>query len=200
MSRSSGSGPGASPATATTGETWTFFEIDPEVVRLARDPSMFRFLSSCAPSAPVVLGDARLTLAASPQQFDLIVLDAFSSDAIPTHLLTREALRGYLARLSPHGMLLMHISNRHLELAKVVAAVGATEGLTTLREDRPQPDRFRRRSQGGRDGRGAGAQRGRSRRAAGAEGWDKTEAGGVVAWTDDYSDIIGAMLRKKLDR
>ena len=78
----------------TDGESWTFFEIDPEVVRLARDPSLFRFLSACAPSAPIVLGDARLTLAASPQQFDLIVLDAFSSDAIPVHLLTREALRG----------------------------------------------------------------------------------------------------------
>ena len=79
-----------------------------------------------------MLGDARLTLAASPQQFDLIVLDAFSSDAIPTHLLTREALRGYLARLSPHGMILMHISNRHMELPSVVAAVGAAEGLVTF--------------------------------------------------------------------
>src|SRR6185295_83864 len=84
------------------------------------------------PSAPVVLGDARLTLAASTQQFDLIVLDAFSSDAIPTHLLTREALRGYLARLTPHGVIAVHISNRHMELAKVVAAVGAAEGLVTF--------------------------------------------------------------------
>ena len=99
-----GLGAGSLACHRRDGETWTFFEIDPEVVRLARDPNMFRFLSSCAPEAPVVLGDARLTLAASAQQFDLIVLDAFSSDAIPTHLLTREALRGYLARLSPHGM------------------------------------------------------------------------------------------------
>ena len=111
------------------GESWTFFEIDPEVVRLARDPARFRFLSECAPNAEIVLGDARLTLTASAQQFDLIVLDAFSSDAIPVHLLTREALRGYLARLSPQGIILMHISNRHMELAKVVAAVGAAEGL-----------------------------------------------------------------------
>ena len=94
-----GLGAGSLACHARDGETWTFFEIDPEVVRLARDPDMFRFMSSCAPAAPVVLGDARLTLAASAQQFDLIVLDAFSSDAIPTHLLTREALRGYLARL-----------------------------------------------------------------------------------------------------
>ena len=79
-----------------------------------------------------MLGDARLTLAKSTQQFDLIVLDAFSSDAIPVHLLTREALRGYLARLSPHGVILMHISNRHMELAKVVASVAASEGLVTF--------------------------------------------------------------------
>src|SRR5262249_12406606 len=73
-------------------EEWTFFEIDPDVVRIARDPRFFSFVSSCAPGLPVVVGDARLTLAASPQRYDLIVLDAFSSDAIPVHLLTREAL------------------------------------------------------------------------------------------------------------
>src|SRR6185436_20166663 len=127
-----GLGAGSLSCHRKDGEAWTFFEIDPEVVRLARDPNVFRFLSGCAPSAQVVLGDARLTLTASPQQFDLIVLDAFSSDAIPVHLLTREALRGYLARLSPHGTILMHISNRHMELANVVAAVGAAEGLVTF--------------------------------------------------------------------
>jgi spermidine synthase len=195
-----GLGAGSMACHRQDGERWTFFEIDPEVVRLARDPGMFRFLSRCAPNAPVVLGDARLTLAASPQQFDLIVLDAFSSDAIPTHLLTREALRGYLAHLVPHGMLLLHISNRHLELATVVAAVGASEGLTTLvKTDRNQIDFM-----------------GELRAAAmvtvlardeadfgtllGAAGWEKASAGGLAAWTDDYSDIVGAMLRKKLQR
>jgi hypothetical protein len=195
-----GLGAGSMACHRHAGETWTFFEIDPEVVRLARDPAMFRFLASCAPDAPIVLGDARLTLAASSQQFDLIVLDAFSSDAIPTHLLTREALRGYLAHLAPHGMLLIHISNRHLELPKVVAAVGATEGLTTLvKTDRNEIDLTA-------DLRAAAMVAVLARRDAdfgtllGAEGWEKTEAGGVVAWTDDYSDIIGAMLRKKLGR
>jgi hypothetical protein len=182
------------------GETWTFLEIDPEVVRLARDPNTFRFLSSCAPSAPVVLGDARLTLAASAQQFDLIILDAFSSDAIPTHLLTREALRGYLARLNPHGILLVHISNRHLELARVVAAVGATEGLVTFVKTDRKPTQFAI------DLRAAAmvAVLARSEPDLGAlpraDGWEKTESHAVVPWTDDYSDIIGAMLRKKLDR
>jgi spermidine synthase len=195
-----GLGAGSLACHRKDGETWTFFEIDPEVVRLARDPNTFRFLSSCAPNAPVVLGDARLTLAASPQQFDLIVLDAFSSDAIPTHLLTREALRGYLAHLSPHGMLLLHISNRHLELAKVVATEGATEGLTTLiKTDHNRTD-FKQ------DLRAAAMVTVLARNEAdfgsllGAEGWEKVEAGAVAPWTDDYSDIIGAMLRKKLGR
>jgi len=193
-----GLGAGSMACHRQGGEAWTFFEIDPEVVRLARDPNMFRFLSSCAADAPVVLGDARLTLAALPQQFDLIVLDAFSSDPLPTHLLTREALRGYPGHLAPHGMLMAHISNRHLELAKVVAAVGATEGLTTIvKTDRPHSDFTV-------DLRMAAQVAVLARNEAdfgsllGAEGWQKTEPSGVVAWTDDYSDIIGAMLRKKL--
>ncbi len=119
-------------------EEWTFFEIDPDVVQIARDPRFFSFISSCAPGLPVVLGDARLTLAASPERYDLIVLDAFSSDAIPVHLLTREAMAGYLARLAPGGALVMHISNRHMELGSVVAAVAAAEGLVAyLKEDQP---------------------------------------------------------------
>jgi spermidine synthase len=81
-------------------EQWTFFEIDPDVVRIARDSRFFSFISSCAPGIPVVLGDARLTLTAATQPYSPIVLDAFSSDVIPVHLLTREALAGYLARLA----------------------------------------------------------------------------------------------------
>ena len=75
-----GLGTGALACHRKDGEHWTFFEIDPEVIRIARDPHRFQFVSRCAPEAPVVIGDARLTLEASPQRYDLIVLDAFSSD------------------------------------------------------------------------------------------------------------------------
>jgi hypothetical protein len=192
-----GLGAGSLACHARAGESWTFFEIDPEVVRLARDPNVFRFLSSCAPSAPVVLGDARLTLSAAPQQFDLIVLDAFSSDAIPVHLLTREALRGYLARLSPHGVILMHISNRHMELAKVVAAVGASEGLVTYGKADDKANDFTI------DFRANAMVSILARSEAdlaplARTGWEKAAPGDVAAWTDDYSDIMGAILRKKL--
>ena len=91
-----GLGTGSLACHRKDGERWVFFEIDPVVVRIARDPRLFRFMSECGQNSPVVLGDARLTLAASTQHYDLIVLDAFSSDAIPVHLLTREALTGYL--------------------------------------------------------------------------------------------------------
>ena len=131
-----GLGTGSLACHRKAGEHWTFFEIDPEVIRIARDPRLFTFLSSCAPDAPVVAGDARLTLEASSGRYDLIVLDAFSSDSIPAHLLTREALAGYLSKLSPRGVIVAHISNRHLDLAPVVANVAQSQGLVSfLRED-----------------------------------------------------------------
>jgi hypothetical protein len=194
-----GLGAGSLACHQKSGESWTFFEIDPEVVRLARDPNVFRFLSSCPPSA-IVLGDARLTLAASPRQYDLIVLDAFSSDAIPTHLLTREALRGYLARLTPHGVIVAHISNRHMELAKVVAAVGAAEGLVTFVKADDKANQFTT------DFHAAALVAVLARadadlgRLPQTEGWRRENAGDVAPWTDDYSNIIGAILRKKLAR
>jgi protein-L-isoaspartate O-methyltransferase len=119
------------------GEAWTFYEIDPEVVRIAS--RFFSFLSNCAPDVGIVMGDARLTLAAARQRYDMIIIDAFSSDAIPVHLMTREAVAGYLSRLEDDGVLVVHISNRHMELGRVVAAVGAAEGLVTYfrRDDRP---------------------------------------------------------------
>ena len=180
-------------------ENWTFFEIDPDVVRIARDPRYFSFLSACAPGLPVVLGDARLTLAASPERFDLIVLDAFSSDVIPVHLLTREALAGYLAHLNPGGALVLHISNRHMELARVVAAMGAAEGLVTyVKEDRRPdavPNDFKMNA--------LVAALARSPKDLGdlvsSPGWHEIKPDQrVPAWTDDYSNIFGAIVRKKL--
>jgi hypothetical protein len=182
-------------------EEWTFFEIDPNVARFARDPRLFSFISACAPEAPVALGDARLTLTASAKRFDLIILDAFSSDAIPVHLLTREALAGYLTRLEPGGALIMHISNRHMELGSVVAAVAAGEGLVAFfkQDDRSPavPEDFKMNAMI--------AALARKDTDLGDlpqhPGWRgiKPEPG-VRAWTDDYSNILGAILRKKLGR
>src|SRR5262249_23172176 len=132
-----GLGAGSLACYVKPGENWTYFEIDPEVVRIARDSSKFSFLSKCAPDLPVVLGDARLTLAEQPRQYGLIMLDAFSSDVVPGHLLTREAIGVYLQKLAPGGVMAFHISNRYLELASVVREVAALHGLTVyLKQDR----------------------------------------------------------------
>ncbi|GAA4043650.1 fused MFS/spermidine synthase [Sphingomonas rosea] len=114
---------------ATPGQRWTLFDIDPTVVDIARSSS-FRFLSDCLPDAPVVIGDARLRLATvAPASFDVLVIDAFSSDAIPMHLLTREAFAVYARALQPGGLLMVHISNRHLDLRPVIRGGGASAGM-----------------------------------------------------------------------
>ena len=177
-------------------EHWTFFEIDPEVIRIARDPRRFEFLSRCAPESPVIAGDARLTLEASADRYDLIVLDAFSSDTIPVHLLTREAVAGYLSKLSPHGVLLLHISNRHLDLTPVVAKVAQSLGLAAfVREDRSAGDLLTTLKA---DARLVVLTRDAADAGSVAGNWmplrpDQSSA----LWTDDYSNILGVMLRKK---
>ena len=103
-------------------------------------PPKFRYLEQCAPDIPVVLGDARLTLAESPDKYDLIVLDAFTSDAIPVHLMTREAMAIYVSKLAPGGIVMMHVSNRHMEFASVVAGIAHANGLVSRMNNRAARD------------------------------------------------------------
>lgn len=133
-----GLGTGTLACFARPGETWRFFEIDPAVLELSRNGT-FTYVRDCAPRAEVVLGDARLELAkVRSGSIDLLAVDAFSSDAIPLHLLTDEAFGVYLDALSPRGVLLVHISNRYIELEPVLAAIAAKRGLfTALRDDYP---------------------------------------------------------------
>ncbi|WP_240360664.1 spermidine synthase [Pyxidicoccus caerfyrddinensis] len=123
-----GLGIGSLAAYGRGGEQWDFYELDPEVERLAR--SHFTLLGSSAAAVRVVTGDARLRLQeAEAQAYDVIILDAFSSDFVPTHLLTREALGLYLHKLRPGGLLLFHISSRLFDLAPVLTRLGASLGL-----------------------------------------------------------------------
>lgn len=124
-----GQGSGAMAAYKRTQDRMTYFEIDPMVDRLARDPEWFSYISTCA-EGPIdtVLGDARLTLnRQAPGTYDLLIIDAFSSDAVPTHLLTREAIEGYLHLLKPHGVVLLHLSNRNLDIT--LPAIAAAQSL-----------------------------------------------------------------------
>ncbi len=125
-----GLGTGSLACYAEDGETWRFFEIDPVVVGIARDGEQFTFLANCLPKPDIVIGDARLTIAKEPAgQFDLIVVDAFSSDAVPVHLMTAEAIRMYLDKVTDDGIVLLHISNRYLDLETVLGAtIGEVPG------------------------------------------------------------------------
>ncbi len=125
-----GLGAGAAACYRTPGQAWTFYEIDPIVEEIARDPRFFTFLADCTPDARVVIGDARISLVDEPDgAFDLLILDAFSSDAIPMHLMTAEAFALYARKLSPDGRLMLHVSNRNLDLAPVVGNLLADAGF-----------------------------------------------------------------------
>jgi hypothetical protein len=130
-----GLGIGTLATYARPAQHWTFFEIDPAIERIARTPEYFSFMDACGDKCRVVLGDARISLNRMPERaFDLLVLDAFSSDSIPMHLLTQEAVSLYLSRLAPDGVLVMHISNRHLRLAPVIARLAENQGLAGVQQ------------------------------------------------------------------
>ncbi len=128
-----GLGPGNAAAYGKAGQHFTFIEIDPEIVFIAEQTGAFTFLSESPASCPVIIGDARLQM--SQQQhnsFDMIIMAAFSSDSIPVHLLTVEALKMYLDKLSPEGVIVINISNRYLDLVPLVAALAAKCGLHSV--------------------------------------------------------------------
>jgi spermidine synthase len=185
-----GLGAGSLAAYALPGQTWTFFEIDPAVARIAANPRWFTFLSACGNACTVVLGDARLSMAASDDTYDLIVLDAFSSDAIPAHLLTREALSLYLSRLSNQGLIAFHISNRHLDLRPVVASLAADRRLVTrVQLHRPSNQSEARTSLWIVAARTADA----LGPLASDPRWQNLPMRSPRVWSDDYSDILSVL-------
>ncbi len=135
-----GLGTGAIATYAQPGQQWTYYEIDPAVLDVASRNEYFTYLNRCAATqVKTVLGDARLQLRHAPDgHYGLIVLDAFSSDAVPTHLLTQQALQLYLSKLAPGGRLLFHVSNHYLDLQRVVAALAHSESLVCLASDEPR--------------------------------------------------------------
>ena len=126
-----GLGTGTIAAYGNAGDVFRFYEINPLVERVARH--WFTFLHDSSAQVDVVLGDARLSLAAEPaQHFNVIAVDAFSGDAIPVHLLTREALALYRRHLQPGGIIAFHVSNRYIDLEPVVAAIAHDAGLQAM--------------------------------------------------------------------
>ena len=128
-----GLGAGGLASYAGPGEEWTFYEIDPDIARVAADTNYFTYLRDTPARVNVELGDGRLALAQAPDHhYDILVLDAFSSDAIPTHLLTFEALSLYRKKLAAAGVLVLHLSNRYLDLEPVVGRLVRASGAAGL--------------------------------------------------------------------
>ena len=191
-----GLGTGTHACNGMSGDRWSYFEIDPVVVKIATDPTLFSFLSTCAPTAKIILGDARLTLAEQPPAtLDYLLVDAFSSDTIPIHLMTREAIALYMSRLRDDGLLAIHISNRHLELGSVVASLAKDAGLSVkLRNLVIKPTSL---GDAVPSSAAVFARRPETLAAFTEEGgWKQPATNNVPVWTDDYSNILGAIWRK----
>ena len=136
-----GLGTGTVACLGRPGQRLTFYEIDPEIEKVARDKSLFTFLAECPTKTDIVLGDGRLTIAKAPANgYAAIVLDAFTSDAVPIHLMTREALQLYLTKLREDGIVVFHISNRYLDLAPVLARLAADQKLDAYIQEFNSPD------------------------------------------------------------
>jgi hypothetical protein len=186
-----GLGVGSLASYAQPGQQWRFYEIDPEVERIARDTRFFHYLDHCGSTCAVVIGDARLSLQASTATHDLIVMDAFSSDAIPVHLLTREALGIYLDRLASGGALAFHISNRHLNLEPELARLLHAYHLAfRIRRDvRPDPETHRLASVWV----VAARTRGDLDALTGTAEWQPLPVDDAPPWTDDFSNLWSAI-------
>jgi hypothetical protein len=188
-----GLGVGTLASYARPGQHWTFYEIDPAVERIARDDRYFTFLRQCGEACRVVLGDARLSMAAAPDaRYQLIALDAFSSDAIPMHLLTNEAMQVYLARLAPGGVLAFHISNRHLHLNGIVARLASANGLVAreMVDTRKSDIKEKSASHWVVLARSLGDLGG----LADAPEWSVPRPRGATPlWTDDFSSLLGVL-------
>lgn len=197
-----GLGTGSLACQRRPGDKLTFYEIDPDIVRIASDPKLFSFVSECAPDAPIIVGDARQKLLDAPDgSYDLIMIDAFIGAAIPVHLLTREAVALYLRKLKPGGVIAMHISNKNLELASVVTGIAAANGLSAriydggdVEEDAerylwvPRVAVLARRDE----------DFGTLARSDYWQVYDRDASQRV--WSDDYSNVVGALIRHLRER
>ncbi len=193
-----GLGTGTVASFVRPSDTMRAFEIDPLVARLATDPRRFSYVRGCAKGpVDIVIGDARLSLQhQSGSQFDLLLIDAFSSDSIPTHLLTVEAMRLYLAAIKPDGVVVLHLSNRNLELASpAAAAIHAAGGVSLLQTHVPPPAAPIFADAGSivlvaaRTPEALQPFRADPR-------WRPVDPSRARAWTDDYANVLGALVRR----
>ena len=193
-----GLGAGCVACYRTPERHFDFFEIDPKVVEIAENEALFTFLSDCGSPYDVIIGDGRMTIAEKPDKhYDIIHVDAFSSDNIPVHIMTKEAVELYLRKLKDDGALIMHVSNNYLDLEPVVTSIAEEIGIPHLARVSP-----------------GGTLEGTDIHYHAAHGvvltrnekllreFEKNNWGpgisrkGVKTWTDDYSNIVSVIGNK----
>jgi SAM-dependent methyltransferase len=190
-----GLGTGSVAAYVRPADRLTFFEIDPLVRRISTDPANFSYTTECAKGAvDYVIGDARLTVARQPADtFDILLIDAFSSDAVPAHLLTVEAVRGYLTKLKPDGVLILHLSNRNLDLMGPAQAVSRAAGGWALAQNY-RPSKAEEKAWESPEDAVIVARNHAALAAFTASGqWRAADPFLTRPWTDDYTNLIGAL-------
>jgi hypothetical protein len=191
-----GMGMGSTTCYAQPGQNWKIFEIDDDVIKAAMNPDLVGFINRCAPQIEVIRGDARLKMKEQPNDwFDILLVDAFSSDAIPTHMITKEAISLFMSKMAPDGVLIVHISNRYLDLGQIVSDAANDLGYAVM--------------EGNRDGEASNpnADTGvraviiaktpaRLERYRGQAMWTMIgKSPKSQPWTDDHTDILRALIR-----
>jgi SAM-dependent methyltransferase len=197
-----GLGTGSVAAYVRPADHLTFFEIDPLVIKIAHDSGDFDYTTKCA-KGPVdfVLGDARLTLEKQPKdEFDILLIDAFSSDAVPAHLLTVEAVKAYLTHIKPDGVLVLHLSNRNLDLNAPAMAVAQAAGGYALLQEHRIPSNSPSMWESSEDALIIARSPAALATYAADSRWTPSQPDLVRPWTDDYTNLIGAMLRRMSER
>ena len=191
-----GLGTGAVAAYTRAPDHLTFFEIDPLVIRLARNPAEFSYTTQCARGTiSYVLGDARLTLARQPRdKYDLLLIDAFSSDSVPAHLMTVEAVRGYLTHIKPDGVLVMHLSNRNLDLVSPAMAVARAAGGYALVQRHEEAKDAPSLAESSEDALLIARNPQALAPFVSDPHWSPIDPNRARAWTDDYTNLIGALI------
>jgi hypothetical protein len=193
-----GMGTGTVAAYAKAGDHFRFFEIDQKVIDLSTNPKNFHYINGCSKgTVDVVKGDARLSLRKEPKgAYNVLLVDAFSSDAVPAHLLTVEAMKDYLSHMTDDGVVIMHLSNRHLDLMSSVAATAKAAGAYSLAQSYQQPDSAVDFSDASEEAIILAKTPQALDPYRGDNHWFPPQPHGVRAWTDDYTNLFGAMWRR----
>jgi hypothetical protein len=192
-----GMGMGSTTCYSKPGQKWKIFEIDDDVIKAATNPKLVGFINRCAPNIEIIRGDARLRMKDQPNDwFDILLVDAFSSDAIPTHMVTKEAIALFMSKMNSEGVLIVHISNRYLDLGAIVADAATELGFAVMEGNRDGEAKNPNADTGVRAVIIAKSQS-RLDRYRGNPMWTMIGPSKEShPWTDDHTDILRALVRQ----